>query len=96
MSHHISFDTETYYDKEYSVTEQGAYHYVTDPRFQCYLISVWAKDWKYVGPPEKFEWKKLNGKLVVSHNAEFDRLVFWRMKKLGIVPEHVKPRLHEG
>lgn len=91
MSDVISFDTETYYDAEYSVTEQGQYHYVTDPRFDCYLISVYAKDWHYVGRPKDFDWEKLNGKHVVCHNMAFDRLVFWHMKKLGIVPEHIKP-----
>ena len=44
-----------------------------------------------VKPPREFDWQLINGHLWVSHNAGFDRAVFQRLQKDGVIPSNVRP-----
>ena len=86
------FDTETYYSKGYDIRSLGVDAYVADPRFDCYLASFWGPHGDFVGHPSECPWEEFNDCIWISHNARFDRAVFFRMKELGIVPAHIMPR----
>lgn len=79
-------DFETYYAKDYSVKNLGAYAYCQDPRFDAYLVSMIIDDVKFVGHPKDAPWHLLEGRLWISHNVSFDRHVYERLVELGIVP----------
>lgn len=83
-----SFDTETTYSKDYSVSDMGPRAYVTDPRFECYMISFAAEDgFEWRGHPSEAPWGKLFTYNFLSHNAGFDRAVLRRLIELGIAPD---------
>ncbi len=86
----IAIDFETYYAKDYDVSSLGIWHYVHDPRFDAYLVSVVSDDIEFVGPPKEFDWSRIEGRQVVSHNASFDEAVWLRLVELGVVPD-VRP-----
>ena len=78
-----AIDFETYYDKDYSLTNMSPWDYVHDRRFDAYLVSVHGENLDYVGPPGEFDWKKLAGADIVAHNIAFDGLVLRRLIELG-------------
>lgn len=82
-----AIDFETYYDKDYSLTNMSPWDYVHDRRFDAYLVSVHGENLDYVGPPGEFDWKKLAGADIVAHNMAFDGLVLRRLIELGKVPD---------
>lgn len=89
----LSFDTETYYDANYSVEDLGADRYAADPRFDCYMISVCDGEETWVGHPSDFNWGALVGRggtiddpLLVSHNAAFDQAVYRRLMQDKVNP----------
>lgn len=42
----------------------------------------------YVGRPERFNsWDRLNGRILLAHNAGFDQVVFERCEELGRIPK---------
>lgn len=84
-----ALDTETDYSKDYSVSEMDVWHYVNDPRFNCYMLTVCGDDgFEYAGKPEDFDWSLLDGEEVtlVSHNRAFDKHVVERLVELGKIP----------
>lgn len=82
-----AIDFESYYDKDYSLSDLSYSQYVTHPKFDPYLIAVWGPDIQFVGPPDEFkEWDKLDGADWIMHNAHFDATVMERCKVLGIIP----------
>lgn len=89
-----SVDTETYYDKEVSVTTMGVQHYCRHPEFECYLVSVVGTDgYQYVGSPEGCDWARMSGegKCWVSHNLGFDGAVIEWMREVGQIPADAAP-----
>lgn len=82
----IGLDTETFYSKDYSITNLGNYHYTRDPRFDCYLVSVSDGTESWVGPPSELNWDALKDAHLFSHNAGFDQAVVQSMQERGIVP----------
>ncbi|QHI69856.1 DNA polymerase [Tichowtungia aerotolerans] len=45
---------------------------------------------RWVGHPKDFQcWEKLEGALLLAHNAAFDSLVFRRLQELGVIPDWV-------
>jgi hypothetical protein len=84
----LAMDWESYYDKEYSLTNMSTIAYVMDERFDPYLISAYGKvagqDIKFVGRPNTFPWADLIAAhkarpiRFVAHNASFDEPVTWR------------------
>lgn len=93
MSEHVSVDFETFYIKgEYDSDTYGIFNYVTHERFDAYLVALYDnKGINCAVNPKSFNWDTINGKLWTSFNMGFDRVVFWRLKQLGIVPKHIKP-----
>jgi hypothetical protein len=89
----VAVDFETAYDTDYSVKKLGYYAYVHDPRFNAYLVSFWADDgWHWVGNPKDAPWTEINGAMWLSHNAQFDRTVFFRLQEKGIIPASLAPK----
>jgi len=88
-----ALDFETYYTKEYSVGTLGVHGYVNDDRFLATIAAVaWANETVLAASPDKFPWESLHGIDLVSHNRQFDRLVFERLQRGGVIPAHVQPR----
>lgn len=84
----FALDTETFYDKEYSVKTLGPVAYVNDPRFDCYLVSIAGDDgFTWVGHPKDAPWDRIAGHTWVSHNRSFDASVYLRLVALGIAPD---------
>jgi DNA polymerase I-like protein with 3'-5' exonuclease and polymerase domains len=70
-------DFESYYDKECSVSVYGPRGYFAHPKFDAYMVSVVADDgYEWCGDPAKFDWSKLAGQRVLSHNASFDESLY--------------------
>jgi DNA polymerase I-like protein with 3'-5' exonuclease and polymerase domains len=70
-----AIDTETYYDKDYSITSLGPTAYCRHPKFECYLITVAGSDGlRFAGSPKDAPWDDLlaGGVEWVMHNARFD------------------------
>jgi hypothetical protein len=87
-----AFDTETFFDKTYSVKSLGPVAYALDPRFDCYMVSIAGDDgFEWVGHPKDAPWGRLHDQTWVSHNASFDAAVFLRMVKDGTVPAGIFP-----
>jgi hypothetical protein len=83
----IALDTESFYHKaDYSVAKLGNYSYTHDARFDCYLLSVSDGAESWVGHPRAFNWDSIRGRVLVSHNAAFDRHVVARLEELGKFP----------
>jgi hypothetical protein len=86
-----AIDTETFYDKDYSVADMDVWHYVNDPRFNCYMVTIAGDNGaQYAGRPEDFEdWDMLSGPDVtlISHNRPFDKGVLDRLAELGKIPK---------
>ena len=73
----FAVDFETYYDKECSIKTLGALGYFSHPSFDAYMVSVVGTEGtNFVGHPKDFDWSKLNGQIVLSHNASFDETLF--------------------
>lgn len=75
----IAFDTETYYDGTYSVSDLGPRKYAEHTAFECYLISVCDGEQTWVGAPNRFNWGAVGGQLLLSHNAYFDQTILEQM-----------------
>ena len=87
-----AIDFETYYDKQYSVTDIGYWHYCHHDKFNAYMVSIVGTDGnEYAGDPKEFDWSCLSGAMWLSHNANFDSAVFERLKEDGIIPQDVAP-----
>jgi DNA polymerase len=83
----FAIDFETYYDRDYSLKKMDAYSYVHHPKFDCYLMSVFGSDFKWIGHPKDFnQWHLFENAILVAHNAAFDSLVFRRLQEKGIIP----------
>ena len=88
----VAVDFESVYDTEYSVTKLGYHAYVHDARFNAYLVSFWGENgWHWVGHPKNAPWEKINGATWLSHNAQFDRAVFFRLQATGVIPVSIAP-----
>jgi DNA polymerase len=88
----FAIDFETYYDRDYSLKKMDAYSYVHHPQFDCYLMSVYGNDFKWIGHPKDFtQWHLFENAILVAHNAAFDSLVFRRLQEKGIIPQIGNP-----
>lgn len=88
----IVVDTETYYDDDCSVRANkrgwvgGNYHYVTHPKFYCYMISwydIETKERGVLDNPDHFKnfVRSLEGRTIVALNAGFDMAVLWSIDR---------------
>lgn len=86
----VAVDFETFYSKEFDIKGRGLWHYVSDKQFDAYLVAVVGEGIRFVGHPSEFDWRLLNGKELVSHNASFDGFVFVKLILAGVIPEDVR------
>jgi DNA polymerase I-like protein with 3'-5' exonuclease and polymerase domains len=85
-----SLDTEAFYDKDYSVSDLGPTGYCSDPRFDCYLVTIKAVDgFEFAGHPKVTPWEELRGALIVMWNQGFDVAVLRRLVADGLAPAWV-------
>jgi DNA polymerase I-like protein with 3'-5' exonuclease and polymerase domains len=82
----VAVDFETYYDSECSVKPLGGWAYCRHPKFSAYLVSIYSTDVQFVGRPEDAPWEKIAGRVWLSHNVGFDRMVFERLVEQGKIP----------
>lgn len=82
----IAFDTETHYDKGYSVATMIPESYAAHPLFDCYCVSVSDGVNTWSGHPRDFNWGALEGALLVSHNKRFDQVMYEEMVRRGQAP----------
>lgn len=95
MTPAVSVDFETFYKKnEYDIKTLGASSYISDPRFDPYLISVSDGVDSWAGHPRDFNWDALDGRTLLSHNAGFDSRVYKEMVKRGMAPALKIPAWH--
>jgi len=92
----VAIDFETYYDKKtYSISDMTPYTYCHHPEFDPYLVSVYGmingKEFSYVGHPDNFDWRQINGLTWLMHNAPFDNTIIETLKEQGRIPESVEP-----
>lgn len=83
---HVALDYETYYDNECSIKGTTARNYAQMPLFSAYMVSIWHPEFQFVGQPKDFDWGKLEGKLVVAHNASFDEAITKHLVEIGEIP----------
>jgi len=86
-----AIDYESYFSKDYSLTDMSVHQYVTDPRFDAYLLAVHGESLHWVGHPKDFDWALIDGTTWIYHNMSFDHVVFKRLQELGIIPAHINP-----
>jgi DNA polymerase I-like protein with 3'-5' exonuclease and polymerase domains len=88
-------DFETYYDRECSISVLGPRGYFAHPSFDPYLVSVVGDNgFSYVGDPRSFEWRKLEGQRVLSHNASFDESLYLYGVEQGWWPQVIPAEWH--
>ena len=82
-----AIDTETYYDKECSVTTLGAHAYTRHPDFEVLCVSGAGRrgERSWVHRPENMPWDTLN-KPIVAHNVAFDRAVLRSIPQFKDLP----------
>jgi hypothetical protein len=86
----VAVDFETFYTSAYSVKELGHWAYCHDPRFHAYLVAVTDGERTCVCAPRQFPWATIAGRRWVSHNRDFDRAVFERLRELGAIPSDAR------
>jgi len=68
----VAVDFEAYYDDEITLKKLGNWHYTRHPKVDPFLVSVFDGENLWVGCPKKFDWKGLDGRQLLSHNASYD------------------------
>lgn len=88
----LAIDFETFYAPGYDVRSLGLDRYLSDRRFDCYLVAIVGAGFApFVGHPKDAPWHALHGRTLVAHHAAFDRSVFLRLQALGVIPTDVQP-----
>jgi DNA polymerase len=92
----VAIDFETYWAKDYAVTDAGPWAYVEDPRFECYQVAICGKDredrpFEWVGEPKDAPWERIDGCVWVSHNVLFDAVVWAKLR--GTLPGVSTPEM---
>lgn len=89
---HIALDFESYYSPTVSVKKMGVREYLDHPDCEVYMVSAYdgCDLWTACEPPE-FNWELLSGRLVVSHNANFDAQVFSHLQEKNLISKEIRP-----
>ena len=82
----VAVDFETYWAKDYAVSDMGPWAYVEDPRFECYQVAFYGEDREgkpieWVGAPKDAPWDRIDGCVWVSHNMMFDAAVWAKVRQ---------------
>ncbi len=85
---HVSIDFETFYSSKlkYSLKSSIAETYCRHNLFDPYLISASDGKTNWAGHPRDFNWKSLEGQVVVAHNAYFEKSILIEMERRGWIP----------
>lgn len=90
-----AIDYETFYNTQYSLKKMSTQRYVTDKRFDPYLVGIVGSDgFEYVGPPEQAPWDKISDGLWVSHNVSFDMSVHMELIDRGKLMPYIPETWH--
>ena len=87
----VAVDFETHYAADYSVKEMGNRAYCDDPRFNAWAVAVYDGATAWAGHPKTCDWQQLHGRIWVSHNRAFDKEVFERLQRDGVIPCSIAP-----
>jgi DNA polymerase len=87
----VAVDFETHYATDYSVKELGNRAYCNDPRFNAWAVSVHDGETTWAGRPKDCDWQRIHGRAWVSHHREFDKAVFARLQRDGVIPKIIAP-----
>jgi len=92
----VAIDFETYWAKDYAVTDAGPWAYVEDSRFECYQVAICGEDRdgqpiEWVGEPKAAPWERIEGCVWVSHNVLFDAVVWAKLR--GLLPGVSAPEM---
>ena len=92
----IAVDFETFYSKKlkYGLVQMIPEQYCGHELFDPFLISVSDGSQSWSGSPKDFNWDSLNGRVLLSHNARFDRTVHNEMVRRGWAPKLDIPAWH--
>lgn len=91
-----SLDTESYYDKDFSLTKMGTWQYVFHKDADHYLVSLAGSDGtRYVGSPEGCPWQRMAGGLWLSWNRGYDGLVHRRLVQDKRIPNLPSAEWHD-
>lgn len=84
----VAVDFEAFYSKKlkYGLKQLIAEQYVRHELFDCYLISVFDGSTAWSGHPRDFTWSSLDGQVLLSHNAYFDRTVQGELTRRKLAP----------
>ena len=82
----IAIDFETFYSRTHTIGVWGPWGYAQHPDTDVYMVSVVGEGIEFVGHPSAFDWSRLNGKHLVSHNAGFDMTVAHAAVDRGLIP----------
>lgn len=79
----VAVDFEVFYDKKCTIKLLGVDAYLRHPKAVIYLVSVVDESGVlFCGDPRDFDWWSLEGRDIWSHNAAFDRRVYFYLKAL--------------
>ncbi len=84
----ISFDYETFYSSKlkHSVRVSIAEQYCRSDLFDTYMIAVCDGTNSWSGHPRDFTWSALHGKVLLAHNAYFEKNVTMELERRGMIP----------
>lgn len=89
---HIAIDFESFYSPAVSVKKMGVREYLDHPDCEVYLVSAYdGRDLWVACEPQYFNWDLLDGRLVVSHNANFDAQVFSHLQEKNLISKSIRP-----
>jgi hypothetical protein len=82
-----ALDSESSYVKGRDIRSLGVQKYLRHPETQHYLVSTYG-DHTAVSEPGEFDWSKLQGATLLSHNAAYDQSVIAELRRRGTsIPE---------
>jgi DNA polymerase len=92
----VGIDFESFWAKDYSVTDAGPWAYAADGRFECYQVAIYGEDREgrpieWVGEPKDAPWDRIEGCVWVSHNMTFDAVVWSKVSETVAVSAPVSP-----
>jgi hypothetical protein len=89
---HIAIDFESFYSPVVSVKKMGVREYLDHPDCEVYLVSAYdGADLWVACEPQYFNWDLLDGRLIVSHNANFDAQVFSHLQEKNLISKAIRP-----
>ena len=90
----VAIDTETYYDKDLSVTTMGVHKYSRET--DIYLVTMAGDNGlRFAGSPKDAPWDEVAGQTWLMHNAGFDLTMIDALIEKGTIPEVSAKETHD-